>query len=107
MSESDALSHVVTIGGKKYHKYTGNVFAQAANQINSALGGADDYSVEHKPYDPVEDNALKKGLASGGSMIAGNYLAKGVGDFWSGFSRSGTDLVKIGGVEGDVIKIGT
>lgn len=54
------------IGGRLYHKNTGNLFASLGNSINSLLGGDANYFVEHKPYDPVTENALMEGAATGG-----------------------------------------
>lgn len=77
--EKDRLSKIVTIKGKKYHKNTNNIFASVGNAINSLFGGDSDYFVEHKPYDPAEDNALKESIVTGLAMVGGNYVAKGVG----------------------------
>ncbi|MGJ1205045.1 hypothetical protein [Sphingobacterium lactis] len=96
MSESEALSHIVTIGGEKYHKYTGNAFAEAVNYKNSSFGGQDDYFVEHKPFYHVGDKVLKKGFAVGGPMIVSNYFAKGIGTLWYGFvAKRGLNILMI------------
>lgn len=73
------LDEVVTIRGQKYHKNTGNVFAKIGNIINNALGGDSDYFVEHKAYDPVEEEMLNETINQGVGMVAGGYAAKGIG----------------------------
>jgi hypothetical protein len=73
------LSEIVTIRGNKYHKNTNNVPASIGNKINSLFGGDSDYFVEHKPYDPVEEDMLNETVNTGVGFIAGGYVAKGVG----------------------------
>jgi cell wall-associated protein len=75
MSEKESLSQIVTIDGKKYHKNTGNLFAEIGNKINSFFGGDDDYFVEHKPYDPVDDAFIHEVFdQSAGTLIGGAIL---------------------------------
>ncbi|MBP1221735.1 hypothetical protein [Flavobacterium sp. 1355] len=73
------LDQIVTIRGQKYHKNTNNLPASIGNEINSWIGGDSDYFVEHKPYDPVEEEMLRETINSGIGFIAGGYLAKGMG----------------------------
>jgi RHS repeat-associated protein len=70
---------IVTIRGNKYHKNTNNLFASIGNKINSLFGGDSNYFVEHKPYDPVEENMLNETVNTGVGFVAGGYVAKGVG----------------------------
>ena len=77
--KKDRLSEIVTIRGKKYHKNTGNIFASIGNKINSLFGGDSDYFVEHKPFDPVEENELQEFTSTGVGFVVGGYLAKGMG----------------------------
>ena len=75
ISEKESLSQIVTIDGKKYHKNTGNLFAEIGNKINSFFGGDDDYFVEHKPYDPVADGFIHEAVEqSAGTLIGGAIL---------------------------------
>ena len=75
ISEKESLSQIVTIDGKKYHKNTGNLFAEIGNKINSFFGGNDDYFVEHKPYDPVADGFIHEAVEqSAGTLIGGAIL---------------------------------
>lgn len=73
------LDDVVTVRGKKYHKNTGNLFAKIGNAINGALGGDSNYFVEHKPYDPVEEEMLNETINQGVGFVAGGYAMKGLG----------------------------
>ena len=62
MTEAESLSHITTIDGRKYHKYTSNGFAWLGNQMNSALGGDDDFFVEHKSYNSVDDRFIHEAV---------------------------------------------
>jgi hypothetical protein len=77
--KKDRLSEVVTIRGKKYHKNTSNIFAKIGNAINGSLGGDSNYFVEHKAYDPVEEEMLNETINQGVGFIAGGYITKGLG----------------------------
>lgn len=77
-TEKDRLNEVVTIRGKKYHKNTGNIFAKIGNAINGSLGGDSDYFVEHKPYNPAEENMLSETISTGADFFAVGQIAKGV-----------------------------
>ena len=83
MSEAESLKELITIDGKKYHKNTGNLFAEIGNTINSWLGGDNDFFVEHKPYDPVDDRFIHEVFdQSAGALIggaAGGLIKAGVG----------------------------
>jgi|GEM_PF-5284402 len=74
MSESEALSHIVKIDGKEYHRYTEDNIAAIGNFFNSLIGGDDDFFVEKKPYDPVTDRMLKEGLTEMGSLVLGTKI---------------------------------
>ena len=78
MSEREALSHITEVGGKKYHKYTGNVFAKAANTINSWFGGDSDYFVEKKPYNPADNNFIHESFdTAAGALFLGSVFGAG------------------------------
>jgi RHS repeat-associated protein len=79
-SKKSRLDEIVTIRGQKYHKNTGNVFAKLGNIINGALGGDSDYFVEHKAYDPVEEEMLNETVSTGVGFVAGGYVAKSIGN---------------------------
>ena len=55
--------------------------------MNSLFGGDDDYFTEHKPYDPVTENALSEGINTGASMVVGGIAAKGLGNGLNYLSR--------------------
>ncbi len=78
-TEEQRLSEIVTINGNKYHKNTGNIFASVGNKINSFFGGDSDYFVEHKPYDPIEDNALHETVNTGIGFLLGGVVLKVAG----------------------------
>ncbi|OYQ50025.1 hypothetical protein CHU92_00195 [Flavobacterium cyanobacteriorum] len=79
ISEEESLREIIDIDGKKYHKNTGNIFAEIGNKINSFFGGDDDYFVEHKPYNPAEENAIRETINTGASFIVGGIVVKGLG----------------------------
>jgi len=78
MSEREALSHIVEVDGKKYHKYTGNVFAKVGNAINSWFGGDDDFFVEKKPYNKADDNFIHEAFdTAAGGLVLGKVFGIG------------------------------
>jgi hypothetical protein len=87
MTEKEALSHIITINGKKYHKYTHDGFAWIGNKINSILGGDDDFFVEHKDYNPVLDNEMHEFVGTAAGELTGLWFMKGLGAV---ISRTGT-----------------
>lgn len=63
LSESEALSQIVTIGGRKYQKYTGNIFAEVATSDDGEIykcpkGDTIGLNLLSEPY--VADNPLIK-----------------------------------------------
>jgi RHS repeat-associated protein len=89
--KKDRLDDVITIRGQKYHKNTSNLFAKIGNKINSIFGGDSNYFVEHKPYDPVEEEMLSETINTGAGFVVGGAVGKVAG---KGF---GALLSKYGG----------
>ncbi|MDH6254458.1 RHS repeat-associated protein [Chryseobacterium sp. H1D6B] len=79
MSEGESLKELVTIGGKKYHKNTGNLGAQIGNTVNSFFCGDDDYFVEHKEFDKADDNFIHAFTETAFYEVTGIYVLKGLG----------------------------
>lgn len=71
--------------GTLYHKNTTNLLAKAGNLIGGNF-------VEHKEYNPVGENNLSEGISTGASMIAGGYIAKGVGSAIGAVTGRGSQL---------------
>jgi len=89
MSEKESLSQLVTIGGKRYHKNTGNLGAQIGNKINAFLGGDDDYFVEHKEYNSADDRFIHEAVNTSAGALAGGVIGKVAGKgFGMLFSKS-------------------
>ena len=76
MSEKESLKEIVEIDGEKYHKNTTNLLAKIGNGINSLLGGDDDYFVEHKKYDPVDDKFIHGAFDTGAGFLVGGVVSK-------------------------------
>jgi len=89
MSEKAALSEIVSIDGKNYHKNTGNTAAQVANAINSFFGGDDDYFVEHKAYDKADDTFIHEAFDTSVGTIAGGVIFKALGKGIGALSGTG------------------
>lgn len=113
MSEGESLSQLVKIDGKQYHKNTSNLFAEVGNKINSALGGSDDYFVEHKEYDKADDTFIHEAFDQGAGAlvggVAGKVIGKGIGAlgskvvpkvFWSGGEVAKTAAAEFAGSTG-------
>ncbi|SHE55860.1 hypothetical protein SAMN05444408_10297 [Chryseobacterium takakiae] len=105
MTEKEALSHIITINGKKYHKYTHDGFAWIGNKINSILGGDDDFFVEHKNYDPVEDHMIHETVNTAAGEVTGLYILKFGGQLLSRtvLRESGQVVLKFCFVEGTLV----
>jgi len=72
-----------------------NLFAELGNKVFG-----EGTFVEKKPYDPIAEGMLTESLSTGASMVAGNYLAKGVGALGRGIARSGSKIaVRFGKTE--------
>lgn len=72
------------INGQLYHKYTNNAFASFGNWLFG-----DGTFVEHKPYDPTEENFNNEMVGSAIFMGAGKFLG------WTIKSLGATSLWKI------------
>ena len=95
MKHEDALKVVTEIDGQKYKKYTGNIFAEIGNTVNSWFGGDNDYFVEHQKYDKADESFINEAFdQSAGALVGGaafKIVGKGTGALLSGL---GDDVTK-------------
>ncbi len=77
--DDNDMSQVVTIRGGRYYQNTTNTWAAFKNNVNSWLGGDDDYWVEKKPYDGADNKFIHNYVNAAAAEVTGIYAFKFLG----------------------------